>query len=30
MNILILCKNIEDKDIIKDLKNKHYYFLNLL
>ena len=30
MNILILCKNIEGKDIIKDLKNNNVYFLNLL
>ena len=28
MNILILYKNIEDKDIIKDLKNNNVYFLN--
>lgn len=27
MNILILYKNIEDKDIIKDLKNNNVYFL---
>ena len=28
MNILILYKNIGDKDIIKDLKNNNVYFLN--
>ena len=28
MNILILYKNIDDKDIIKDLKNNNVYFLN--
>ena len=28
MNILVLYKNIEDKDIIKDLKNNNVYFLN--
>lgn len=28
MNILILYKNIEGKDIIKDLKNNNVHFLN--